>query len=41
MVELPEKDQCRIREEMRREVEEVEVANMHEKFMCYQKPRAV
>jgi hypothetical protein len=39
--DLPEEDQCQIREEMRCDLEEVEVAKMHEKLSCYQKTRAV
>jgi hypothetical protein len=37
MEDLPEEDQCRIREEMRHELEEVETAKMHEKLSCYYK----
>jgi hypothetical protein len=37
--ELAEEDQRRIREEMRRELEEVEAMKMREKLACYQKTR--
>jgi hypothetical protein len=37
--DLEEEDQCRIREEMHHELEEVEVVKMHEKLACYQKMR--
>jgi hypothetical protein len=37
--DLTEEDQCRIREVMRLELEEVEAMKMHEKLACYQKAR--
>jgi hypothetical protein len=37
--DLEEEDQCRIREEMHHELEEVEVVKMQEKLACYQKMR--
>jgi hypothetical protein len=37
--DLAEEDQRRIWEEMRREMEEVEAAKMHEKLACYQKTK--
>jgi phage gp16-like protein len=39
--DLAEEDQRRIKEEMRRELEEVEAAKMGEKLACYQKTRSV
>jgi hypothetical protein len=37
--DLPEEDQWRIRDEMKRELEEVKAAKMHEKLSCYQRMR--
>jgi hypothetical protein len=37
--DLAEADQRRIKEEMRKELEEIEVARLREKLACYQKTR--
>jgi hypothetical protein len=37
--DLGEADQCRIREEMREELNEIEAIKMQEKLACYQKTR--
>jgi hypothetical protein len=37
--DLFEEDQCQIKEEMRHELEVVEVAKLWEKLSCYQKMR--
>jgi hypothetical protein len=35
--DLPKEEQCRVKEEMKRELEELETIRMHEKLACYQK----
>jgi hypothetical protein len=37
--DLVEEDQCKIKEEMRREMEEIEATRMRERLACYQKTR--
>jgi hypothetical protein len=37
--DLPEEEQCRVKEEMRWELEELQAVRMHEKLVCYQKTR--
>jgi hypothetical protein len=36
---LADADQCQIRDEMSKELEEIEAARLHEKLACYHKTR--